>query len=295
VTGYVVIKRDTTLRRRMESQEQQRQKIESMGQLADGIAHELHRPMQQLGDNLRFLRDSFGHLDRLLGDLATLAEGREPLAPSALAGVLQFADVDFLRREVGQALAQSSVGVQQMADIVQATRAISGAGAGESLVDLNRAIQSTVIVSSGEWRQVAEVRTLFDAALPEVKCAPADISLVILNLLVVSAQEVAAANPSGIRGKGLITVSTRPVQQWAEIRIHRSGPTVTPEARRQFFDPQAQDPAAPTDPSMALAHDIIVRRHGGSIALESEPGRGTSFVIRLPISSEASSASTAAA
>jgi PAS domain S-box-containing protein len=292
-TGYVVVKRDTTNRRRLEAQAQQKQKLESIGQLADGIATELSRPMQQLADHLRFLRDSFGHLDGLLAELAGLVERRAPIPAAALGGVMQNADVDFLRREIGEALDHSGAGVQQMTEIVHAMRAISYSGRERTAVDLNRALQSTITISSSEWRSVAEIRTDFDPDLPPVRCAPGDVSLVLLNLLVNSAHAIAASNPSGIRGKGIIGVSTRRLDKWAEIRVERSGNAVSPEQREQMFDPSAAGASA--DPVMALAHDVIVTRHGGSLALESEQGRGAAFVLRLPIGNAAAASSTAAA
>lgn len=293
LTGYVVVKRDTTDRRRLEAQTQQKQKLESIGQLADGIASELSRPMQQLADHVRFLRDSFVHLDQLLVDLASLVERREAIPAAVLGGVMQSADVDFLRREISDALDHSGGGVQQMTEIVNAMRAISYSGRERTMVDLNRTIQSTITISSSEWRSVAEIRSDFDPYLPPVRCAPGDVSLVLLNLLVNSAQSIAASNPSGIRGKGIITVSTRWLDKWAEIRVERSGNTVSPEQRQQLFDPAAAGVSA--DPVMALAHDIIATRHGGSIALEAEPGRSTAFILRLPIAGEATTSSTAAA
>ena len=295
VSGYVVVKRDTTDRRRLEAQAQHRQKLESIGQLADGIAQELHAPMQRLADDLEFLRGSFRSLDQLLGELSGLGDSSVPVPPAAIAGCMQSADVDFLRREIAHALEQSGEGAKRVAGIVGAMREISYSGAQTTNVDLNRAIQSTIIVTASEWQAVAEIRTDFDAGLPPVRCMPGDISLVLLNMLVQAAQAIAASNSTGIKGKGVIAVSTKRINDCVEIRISNTGGGITPDQRQEMFNPQLSPGPAGQGPNLFVAHDIIVCKHGGTIALESEPGHGATFIIRLPIETLKSSTSTAAA
>lgn len=292
IHGYVVVKRDTTDRRRLEAQSRQRQKLESIGQLAGGIAQELNRPVQQLGDNLQFLGRSFRNLDALLAELLALAQSPVAVTPAALAGCLQSADAEFLRLEMARALGQAADGVQQVSSIVGAMRDLSYASPEQACVDLGRAIQSTITVSSSEWRAAAEVRTTFDPALPPVRCVAGDIGLVVMNMLAASAQAILAANKSGIRGKGVITVSTQRLQNWAEIRISHTGKGVSPEERQRLFNPSGADaPAA----GMALAHDVVVRRHNGTLAVESDGAAGATFIIRLPLDAAASPSSTTAA
>jgi PAS domain S-box-containing protein len=293
VSGYVVVKRDTTDRRRLESQIRQRQKLESIGQLADGIAHELNAPIQLVDDNLRFLRESFGELDRLLAEFAGLGKRSNAVPPSAIAGCLQKADVEFLQREIGRALDQSGDGLHRMAGIVRAMRDMSYSSPEKAPVDLNRAIQNTITVSTNEWQHVAEIQTSFDPALPPVVCMPGDVSLVLLGLLVNAAHAISETNRSGIRGKGVITVSTHRLNEFAEIRIGDTGRGVPPEARRRLFDPQAAPGTAGHD--LSMAHEVIVNQHGGTIALDSEPGKGATFIIRLPIAAAASVGAIAAA
>ena len=216
------------------------------------------------------------------------------VAPAVIAGCLQNADAEFRRLEIGRALGQAHDSVARLDGIVGAMRDISYASPEMAGVDLNRAIQSTITVCTSEWREVAEIRTTFDPALPAVTCIAGDISLVVMNMLATSAQAIAAANHSGIRGKGVITVSTQRVHDWAEIRISHTGRGVAPQDRAELFTAAAA--ADGRAPGLGLAHDVVVRRHGGTIALESDGRSGATFIVRLPLeSAAAATASTAAA
>lgn len=291
VHGYVFVKRDTTDRRRLEAQAQQRQQLASMGQMAAGIARELARPVQQLGDTLGHIARSCAGLDSLLGEIETLAQGTAAVAPAVIAGCLQNADADFRRLEIGRALGQANDSVARLTGIVGAMRDISYASPEMAGVDLNRAIQSTITVCTSEWREAAEIRTTFDPALPAVTCIAGDISLVVMNMLAASAQAIVAANHSGIRGKGVITVSTQRVHDWAEIRISHTGRGVAPQDRAALFTAAGDGRA----PGLGLAHDVVVRRHSGTIALESDGRSGATFIVRLPLESAAAATTATAA
>jgi PAS domain S-box-containing protein len=280
-SGFVVVKRDTTVRRRLEAQARQRQKLASLSQLADGIARELNAPMRQLTDNLRFLGDSFGHLDRLLAALNDLARSDAAIRPAALAGCLQSADVDFLRREINGAIGQSTESAQRMDAVVRAMRDVAAEGPARIDLDLNRAVQGTITVTAGEWQPVAEICTELDDRLPPLYCVPGEIGMVLLNALLHAVQAASAGNRTGIRGKAVVTVATRLVNDWAEIRVAWAGKAVTDAARQALFDPA---PGADGGlPGMALAHEIVVGRQHGTIALESDGDRGAAIVIRMPL------------
>jgi PAS domain S-box-containing protein len=295
VSGYVVVKRDITGRRRMELQAQQRERLQSIGQLADGISHELTAPMQSLGAHLNALSDSFRSLDRLLVVLAELGTRSAPVAPATIAGCLQSADVPYLRREIGHILAHSLEEARQAAGIVQAMHEISHASDDRTAVDINRAMQSAITITASEWKPVADVRTEFDPELPAVHCLGAEIGLVLLNLLVNAAHAIGAARDSGLRAKGVITVATRRVADSVEIRVSDTGAAVSDELRSRLFDPQSTVPADAARQGLALAHDIITARHGGSIGLDSSADRGTTFTIRLPVTMPAAPSATVAA
>jgi PAS domain S-box-containing protein len=295
VTGYVVVKRDTTERRRLEAQARQRQKLHSIGEIADGIAREISQPLRALGENLRFLGKSLGSLDALVAELEEIAGGGASVPAATLAGCLQNADADFLRREMRRALDQSSDGLGRVSGIVDAMREVASASDEKAPTDLNQAIRSTITVSTAEWEPVAEVRADLDPALPPVRCVVADISLVVLDLLVTCAGAIAAGNAGGIRGKGVIAVSTRHIENCVELRIGHTGHGLRPESRHALFERRGGG----ENSAMALAHDIIVQKHGGSIALDTDSvdrsGLVAAFVVRLPLEPVAGASRTVAA
>jgi PAS domain S-box-containing protein len=293
IYSYVVVKRDVTEKRAMEAQLQRAQKLQSIGQLAGGIAHELNSPAQYLSDNYRFLHEAFAGIQALLARLSGLARGGAAVPAAAIAAELARIDADDLAEEVPKALLQSADGLQKIAGIARGMRDLAYSGADKTPVDLNRAIQSTIAVAANEWKYVADVRAELDEALPPVRCAPGDFNLVILNLLVNAAQAIAAGSGDGKRGKGTITVSTTTVGDWVEIRVSDTGTGIAPEIRQAIFDPSHHAGQAGRGQGLALAQDVIVIGHGGTIGVESEPGAGSTFIIRLPVGDAPASAAAA--
>jgi PAS domain S-box-containing protein len=293
LTHWISVRHDVTEQHQLESQLQQARKLESIGQLAAGIAHEINTPTQYVGDNIRFVQEAFTELNALLGKLSALSGGA--VSAETLAQALASADLEFLREEVPKALEQSADGCQRISGIVKAMKDFSHPGQDKTPVDLNRAIASTVTVASNEWKYVAEMQTDFDAQLPPVVCLPGEFNQVILNMLVNAAHAITDVVGDG-GGKGTITVTTRQVDGFAEIRISDTGTGIPPEIREKIFDPffTTKQVGKGTGQGLAIAHDVIVNKHGGTIAIESEPGKGSTFIIRLPLDATGSHAAIAA-
>jgi signal transduction histidine kinase len=152
-------------------------------------------------------------------------------------------------------------------------------------VDLNHAINSTITVARNEWKYVAEVETEFDASLPLIPCLPGEFNQVILNLIINAAHAIGDANRKGVQEKGRISVQTLNCPEWAEIRIQDSGAGIPVEIRNRIFDPffTTKEIGKGTGQGLAIAHSVVVDKHGGSIHFETEEGRGTTFIIRLPL------------
>jgi signal transduction histidine kinase len=278
-------------KQRMERELVRSERLEAIGQLAAGIAHEINTPIQYIGDNARFLQGAFGDIAELLDGLQRLlsAARHGAVADSLLKEIeakLHAADVDFLAREIPLAIEQSLEGLSHVANIVVAMREFSHPANGQKQpVDLNRAIHAALTLSRGEWKHAAELTTELDAEMPPVCCYPTDVNRVVMNLVVNAAQAVAQASSDDPMWKGRICVRTRYEHPWAEIRVEDNGPGIPEKIRSRVFDlffttkPAGQG----TGQGLAIAHNIVVEKHGGTIHFEDNPGGGTVFIVRLPV------------
>ncbi len=293
-TIITAILRDITQRKALESQLIQAQKLESIGQLAAGIAHEINTPTQFIGDNLRFLKDAFTDLQPIVDAFASRPLGDDTL-PTGQAGVghamspMDPDDVQYLLAEVPNAISQALEGVERVATIVRSMKEFSHPGSDEmQTVDLNRAIESTLTVCRNEWKYVADVVTDLDPVLPPVTCLPGECNQVFLNLIINASHAIAEKLGNDTRKKGTITVGTRNLGDAVEIRIADTGTGIPEENRRKVFDPffTTKQVGRGTGQGLAIARSVIVDKHGGSLTFESEVGQGTTFVVRLPQSSQ---------
>ena len=278
ITDISMLKQTLEERDRLEDNLRQAQKLEAIGQLAAGIAHEINTPTQYVGDNLRFLKESFGELDSLLAQLVKVGG-----APAGK--LLGDADFDYLKEEIPRALNQSLEGVDRVAKIVRAMKEFSHPAREKTATDLNRAIQSTITVASNEWKYVAELDMDLDADLPAVHCSPAEFNQVVLNIVVNAAHAISDVVGDGGKGKGKIKVKTRPDGDWAVVEISDTGAGMPPHVQQRIFEPffTTKEVGKGTGQGLAIAHNVIVDKHGGTIKVTSAPGKGTTFIIRLPI------------
>ncbi len=276
VERVVCVFRDITERRLLESQLAQAQKLESIGQLAAGIAHEINTPIQYIGDNGKFLEEAFQDLLKMIRP-SPPADGEVEPEPDV--------DLEYLQTEIPKAAGQLLEGVQHVARIVRAMKEFSHPGPLEKTqVDINAAIQSTILVSRSEWKYIADLTTDLDPALPKVSCLGGEFNQVMLNLIVNAAHAIADV-VDGSGQKGCIQISTRRNGDWAEIRVRDSGPGIPEAIQSKVFDPFFTTKAVGkgTGQGLAIAHAVIVRKHQGRISFESTAGTGTTFLIQLPL------------
>ncbi|MEN0110626.1 MAG: ATP-binding protein [Planctomycetota bacterium] len=288
---------DISHRRELQMQLAHAQKLESIGQLSAGIAHEINTPTQYVGDNTRFLQDAMGDLTDVLTAYRSLADaaraGGDPAA--ALAGVeraVEDADLEYLTEEVGDAIRQSLEGIERVAKIVRAMKEFSHPGvAAKTPTDLAAAIRNTITVATNEWKYVATVETDFAADLPPVPCLPGDFNQVVLNLIVNGAHAIADVVGSGGE-KGVIQVATRRDGDMAVITVRDTGAGVPEEIAGRVFDPffTTKEVGVGTGQGLAIARSVIVDKHGGSIDLNNRPEGGAEFTIRLPLAEDGEAA-----
>ncbi len=296
--AHLVLANDVTARRKaerekesMEVQLRHAQKLESIGQLAAGIAHEINTPTQYIGDNVRFLGDSFRDLQALLEKhellLAAAESSRfEPRLTAEVREQEETSDAEYLMKEFPRAVEQTLEGVDRVTTIVRAMKEFSHPGTKQKApANLNDAIRSTITVSRSEWKYVAELDLDLDPGLPLVPCLLGDFNQVVLNLVVNAAHAIQEVKmPDGPKGR--ITVRTRTVESgWAEISVSDTGSGIPEGARPRIFDPffTTKQVGKGTGQGLAIARSVVVDKHGGSIHFETELGRGTTFYVRLPL------------
>ena len=289
--GYILLGTDITERRMMECQLSHAQKLESIGQLAAGIAHEINTPTQYIGDNLRFLQNAFRDVSRALARHTGLLEihgksGMTSELAAQLEAVAKEADLELLREEIPKAIQDSIEGNERVAKIVRSMKEFAHPGTGDkAATDLNKAVESTITVARNEWKYVAEMVTDFDPDLPMVPVLLGDFNQVVLNMIVNAAHAIADVVGDGANGKGTISVRTRRDADWAEIRISDTGTGIPEDVRSRIFDPffTTKSVGKGTGQGLAISHAVVVEKHGGRITVETEVGTGTTFIIRLPI------------
>lgn len=294
ITSFVAVTRDVTETVAAEAQQIQAQKLESIGQLAAGIAHEINTPAQFTGDNLRFLMSAF---ERIAPRLEAAIAGDDPGQAVEASTDTGLEEYTYLKQEIPLAIQQALEGVSRIDKIVRAMKEFSHPGASEKTpTDINRAIENTVTVCRNHWKYVAEMKLDLDPAMPLVPCLPGEFNQVILNLVVNAADAIAETGAGSDGEQGLITLSTRVLQGFAEVRVADSGVGIPHAIRDRIFDHffTTKVVGKGSGQGLAIAHAVIEKKHGGTIRFESEVGKGTTFIIRLPLERSAEQATAAA-
>ncbi len=282
---------DVEDRKSLEAQLLQAQKLEAVGQLAAGIAHEINTPTQYVSDNTHFLQEAFEDLDDLIGHyrhaLAACEQGASAAEQLRLAREKEDEiDLPYLRDEIPQALDQALEGLDRVATIVRAMKAFSHPGGEEKeMVDINKLLTDTVTISRNEWKYVAEVELDLEEDLPPVEGVANQLGQVFLNLIVNAAHAIAGVGGRKLDVEGRIRIQSRGMGTSAEIIIEDNGPGIPEAIRDKVFNPffTTKDVGKGTGQGLAIAHDIVRDKHGGSLLLEEAPEHGARFIIRLPL------------
>ena len=301
-SAILVAARDITEHNRMEVELRHGQKLQAVGSLAAGIAHEINTPIQFVADNVLFFSESFAELEPLFEKYSELyAAARTGPVPRELveevAAAEQKTELSYVRREIPAALKQTLDGVNRVTTIVQALKTFSHVDSDQkkAAADLNAALESTIIVARNELRYVADVETAF-GELPPVICHVGDLNQVFLNLLVNAAHAITdVVKNSGKRGR--IRVETRTEDDSAVVSISDTGAGIPEAIRMRIFEPffTTKGVGKGTGQGLALARSIVVEKHGGSLTFESEVGKGTTFYIRIPMTKASALVETASA
>ena len=275
---------------RLHQEKEQASRFEAIGQLAAGIAHEINTPIQYIGDNVQFLGESFQDLLDLLDGVgklidkdggASLGEGFQKASKEA--------DLDFIVREIPIAVEQTREGVGRIKEIIRAMKNFSHPGTEtHAMADLNQCIKATVVITKNEWKYIADLDVDLDENLPEIKCNPGELNQVFLNLIVNACHAVEEKLAGSSGTKGDIRIRTRCRENSVEIEVADTGTGIPEHIRDRIFDPffTTKEIGKGTGQGLSITRSIVVKRHNGTIDVETWPGKGTRFVIRLPISSQ---------
>ncbi len=265
-------------RAELEGELRNAQKLESLGTMAGGIAHELNTPIQFITDNTNFLKTAFGDQAHAIADFRSLVSAADA------DNISSKYDVEYLETEAPQALDQSLEGLARVSEIVLAVkRFLHPSSAGFTANNLNDIVKTTVTVSRNQWKYIAELELDLDPNLPTVKSNAGELNQVLINLIVNAAHAIEdKKQPSE---KGLIKVSTRTVEGGVECWVSDNGTGIKPEIANKIFDLffTTKQPGRGTGQGLSVAHSIVTRTHQGKIWVESEIGKGTTFKVMLPL------------
>jgi signal transduction histidine kinase len=271
-------------RLQVETDLRQAQKLESVGRLAAGVAHEINTPVQFVSDSIHFLRDATTDLMTTIGHLrdveASVLAGTPSMeAAEAAAYAAETADLPYLVEHMPKAIVRSMKEFAHPDSLEMAP------------VDLNRAIESTLVIARNEYKYVADVETQF-AVLPPVRCHAGDVNQAVLNVIVNAAHAIADV-VAGTADRGRITVRTAlEADGTVVVSVADTGGGIPEAIRDRVFDPffTTKDVGRGTGQGLAIARAIIVDRHRGELSFETEVGRGTTWYLRLPLHGAAGAA-----
>ncbi|NCD35412.1 MAG: PAS domain S-box protein [Spartobacteria bacterium] len=286
ILGTEGLLRDISELKNMEQKLALAQKLESIGQLASGIAHEINTPMQYIVSNLTFLQDNIPALQKLIAavhaifdDGATWNTWKQQL--SALDETNDYTD---LIRESNDAIRESLEGTTRITDIVKAMKCFAHNDQGQkSAMDMNQAIHTTLIIAKNEWKYCADASTDLDPDLPHIMCCAGDINQVLLNLIVNAAHTIEEKYKNSDL-KGRITISTSCEMNQVQVTISDTGCGIPEKHQQHIFDPfyTTKEVGKGTGQGLAICYAII-KKHGGQIRFTTEQGNGTTFTVLLPL------------
>ncbi len=286
--GFVMVDTDVSelyeaneKNRRLELELMETHKLESLGTLASGVAHEINTPTQFIGDNLKFLRESFT-------DLADFIDVAETQSPADRAARLEDMDWSFLKDEIPAALGEAAEGVESIGKIVRSIKEFAHPDDTECTeADLVKLIENAATVSRSQWRHSADLVFEPDCSEMIVPCYPGDMSQVIINLIVNAADAISEHSQSQdyAGGKGEIRIDLKRDEEVCTISVRDNGPGIQADDLRRIFDMffTTKPPGKGTGQGLAICKSIVEIKHRGKLRVRSDGGEGSAFVVKIPL------------
>ncbi len=276
-------------KRKAEKRLLQAQKLESIGQLAAGIAHEINTPVQFIQDNTSFIETAFSELmpvltlcEKVVDKIKSGSDTGELIEKMETA--LENADLEYHKEEIPLAIQQSYDGARRIAKIVQSMKEFSSREAGNVEIDINHTLENILTISKNEWKYVSNMCHDFDASLPKILCSPSELNQALLNIIINAANAIEEKLGPKPEKKGMIHITTSQVKNWIEIQIKDTGIGISEENMDRIFDPffSTREIGRGSGQGLSVAYANIVEKNNGTIDCKSIPGQGTIFNIRLP-------------
>ena len=271
------LEREMVERERMQDELRIAHKLEAVGQLAAGIAHEINTPIQYIADSVAFIGEAFA-------DLRAMVQGyREALqAPAPRPALDDGAELAYLEGQVPAAVERALTGLDRIANLVRAMKEFGQPSHDDKAPgDVNHSVITTLTVASSAYQDIADVE-LELGDVPPLACHISEINQVLLQLIVNAAHAIGDAHTPPARGA--IRIRT-----WCEpgavlICVADNGTGIADDIRDRIFDPffTTKPVGRGAGQGLAIARSIVVDRHAGALSFETTPGRGTTFLVRLP-------------
>ncbi|MFH0976470.1 MAG: response regulator [Spirochaetota bacterium] len=287
ITGYLITGEDITEVRSIRIQTNHAQKLEAIGRLAAGIAHEINTPAQYIKDNAVFTQESLGKLLDTMNKFIEFHKGGKNCdIADKIFDLLKSIDYEYLKNEVPKAAEQILEGINRITNISGSVKKFSHPGNSvKSLSDINKIIDDSVTISKNEWKYVSIVELDLDKNMKMTECYGDDLGRVFINIIINAAHAIEEKLGGKTEKKGTIKITTRYCDTYIMIKISDTGAGIPAEIMDRIFDPffTTKEAGKGTGQGLAIAYDIIVNRHKGYIDVKSNPGEGTTFTITLPV------------
>ena len=290
IISLAAVKRDVSQEKAMQVQLRTSQRLEAVGQLAAGIAHELNTPIGFVSSNFESITNYIKNFVKLLElyrkTVAELAGQLPEKGPAALARTAELEEdlqIEFILEDLDDLFSESKDGFERITSIVTKLREFSRIDQMDEResFNFNRAIETTIVVARNEYKYSAEIELELDPELPDVMASGGEINQVILNLIINAAQAIKEQERQEL---GRITINTEYDEEWVRCKIADDGSGIKAENLERIFDPffTTKPVGKGTGLGLNISYDIVTKKHQGNLTVESVIGEGTTFIIALP-------------